>query len=86
MPEWIPTPENVEFNMAIKKLDSVVYSVIQERRATLASGSFPTQFQDLLTQMLLVMIVLILPKFNVTLIMSNTFAPFCMSEILNYCK
>ena len=75
MPEWVPTPENVEFNIAIKKLDSVVYSVIQERRATLASGSVPTQFQDLLTQMLLVMIII-----------SNTFAPFCMSEFLNYCK
>lgn len=57
VPEWVPTPENVAFNMAIKKLDSVVYSVIQERRATLASDGLPTlKFQDLLTHLLLVML------------------------------
>ncbi|KAI5067887.1 hypothetical protein GOP47_0016232 [Adiantum capillus-veneris] len=35
VPEWFPTPDNLEYKSAIKKLDNVVYAVIKERRALL---------------------------------------------------
>lgn len=41
-PAWVPTPKNVRFKSAMKTLDSVVYRIIESRRAD------PTQKKDLL--------------------------------------
>ncbi|MBM7115952.1 cytochrome P450 [Archangium primigenium] len=32
-PEWLPTPENLRFRAAVQRLDTFVFSVIQQRRA-----------------------------------------------------
>ncbi len=31
-PEWLPTPDNVQYNAAVQRLDEVVYRLIRERR------------------------------------------------------
>jgi cytochrome P450 len=41
-PAWVPTPKNLRFKTAMKTLDSVVYRIIESRRAE------PTQHKDLL--------------------------------------
>lgn len=41
-PAWVPTPKNLRFKTAMKTLDSVVYRIIEARRAE------PTQHKDLL--------------------------------------
>lgn len=33
-PEWLPTPDNVQYNQAVQRLDEVVYGLISQRRAT----------------------------------------------------
>lgn len=43
VPEWVPTPSNVAYATAVEQLDSVVYSIIRERRRQLAGGRSPEQ-------------------------------------------
>ncbi len=39
IPEWLPTPDNQQYAEAVRQLDSVVYSIIDFRRAQLAASS-----------------------------------------------
>ena len=39
IPEWLPTPDNQQYSEAVRQLDSVVYSIIDSRRAQLAASS-----------------------------------------------
>lgn len=54
MPEWIPTPENIQYNNAVQKLDRIVYRIIKERRETLKKemGELRKERKDLLTRLL----------------------------------
>jgi cytochrome P450 len=38
VPEWVPTPDNLEFNAAVRELDDLVYGIISRRRADLAAA------------------------------------------------
>ena len=38
IPEWVPTPGSRQYAAAVKRLDSVVYSIIQQRTRELAGG------------------------------------------------
>lgn len=38
IPEWLPTPDNVQYNRAVGQLDDIVYSIIRQRRATGGAG------------------------------------------------
>lgn len=35
IPEWVPTWDNVQYGASVQELDSVVYSIIGQRRAAL---------------------------------------------------
>jgi hypothetical protein len=59
VPEWVPTPDNLQYLAAIRTLDRVVYSLISERRERLAStmsaleaSNGLSSHKDLLTQLL----------------------------------
>lgn len=32
IPEWLPVPDNLQYNAAVHRLDSVIYSLIDQRR------------------------------------------------------
>ena len=36
IPEWLPTPDNVQYHSAVAKLDSAVYDIIADRQQQLA--------------------------------------------------
>lgn len=38
IPEWLPTPDNQQYMKAVRQLDSVVYSIIDSRRAALVAS------------------------------------------------
>ncbi len=38
VPEWVPTPDNLEFAAAVKELDDLVYGIIRRRREELAAA------------------------------------------------
>lgn len=33
VPEWLPTPDNIQYNEAVSHLDGIVYRIIAQRRA-----------------------------------------------------
>lgn len=39
VPEWLPTPDNLQYAEAVRQLDSVVYSIIDSRRVKLAAST-----------------------------------------------
>ncbi len=39
LPPWVPTPANFVFNRAVRKLDTLVLAIIQERRESRAKGA-----------------------------------------------
>lgn len=39
VPEWLPTPDNLQYSVAVSRLDRVVYRLIAQRRARLASSA-----------------------------------------------
>ena len=38
IPEWLPTPDNLQYNEAVSQLDEVVYRIIAQRKAQLANA------------------------------------------------
>eukprot|EP00850_Spirogloea_muscicola_P006939 SM000034S12693 [mRNA] locus=s34:264668:269132:+ [translate_table: standard] len=59
VPEWIPTPDNMQYNLAVSQLDRLVYDLIERRRRSLEelSSHIPDVAEchhpvDLLTRML----------------------------------
>jgi len=38
IPETIPTPSNLRFQRAVRRLDVIIYSIIRHRRATCDTG------------------------------------------------
>ena len=38
IPEWLPTPDNLQYNEAVSQLDEVVYCIIAQRKAQLAKA------------------------------------------------
>ena len=38
IPEWVPTPENLQFVAEVKKLDKLVYAIIARRREEVAAA------------------------------------------------
>jgi hypothetical protein len=55
VPEWVPTPDNVQYNLAVEKLDRAIYQLINDRRKVLSKPGVEGgsgRFQDLLTQYL----------------------------------
>jgi cytochrome P450 len=59
LPEWLPTPENIQFNAAVSRLDTVLSHIIQTRRDELAfldldnNDNDSDVSEDLLTALLL---------------------------------
>jgi cytochrome P450 len=55
VPEWLPTPENLQFNGAVRRLDRYILSLIASRRAALENEGFSrgAALPDLLTALLL---------------------------------
>jgi cytochrome P450 len=59
LPEWLPTPENIQFNAAVSRLDTVLSRIIQTRRDELAfldlgnNDNDSDVSEDLLTALLL---------------------------------
>lgn len=41
IPEWLPTPENTEYQEAVRSLDKTVYRIVADRRRALAAMSRP---------------------------------------------
>lgn len=39
IPEWLPTPENQEYQGAVERLDRTVYRIIADRRAALREAA-----------------------------------------------
>ncbi|KAI8472926.1 MAG: cytochrome P450 [Monoraphidium minutum] len=39
VPEWVPTPDNLEFGAAVRELDDLVYGIIRRRRAALRAAA-----------------------------------------------
>ena len=37
IPEWLPTPDNLQYLEAVQQLDAAVYSVVESRQAVLNS-------------------------------------------------
>ena len=53
VPEWFPTPDNIQYNAAVAKLDEIVYRLIAQRRHQLAEGGGGQVAEpDLLTRLL----------------------------------
>ena len=48
LPEWVPTPSNVAYGSAVEQLDSVVYSIIRQRRRQQAGGRSPEEARGLI--------------------------------------
>lgn len=46
LPEWVPTPDNIQFWQKLQRMDEVIYDIIQHRRKSTAANS------DLLTVLL----------------------------------
>jgi cytochrome P450 len=54
VPEWLPTPDNMQYNGAVHRLDTFVFSLIDARRAELARSAGATASpRDLLDALLL---------------------------------
>ncbi|CAK0782573.1 hypothetical protein CVIRNUC_005785 [Coccomyxa viridis] len=53
IPEWLPTPDNLQYREAVQQLDSAVYSIIDSRSAKLATAPATGARQCLLDQLLL---------------------------------
>jgi cytochrome P450 len=55
VPEWLPTPENLQYNGAVRRLDRFILSLIASRRGALETGrtSWSADPPDLLTALLL---------------------------------
>ncbi|CAI6011832.1 unnamed protein product [Closterium sp. NIES-65] len=61
IPEWFPTPDNLQYTAAVQRLDGVVYRLIEERRKEMAGWAAPRgtaqgggdEGKDLLTRLLL---------------------------------
>eukprot|EP00897_Mesotaenium_endlicherianum_P008466 jgi/Mesen1/7648/ME000004S07912 len=41
VPDWVPTPDNIQYNAAVSELDAVVYDFIGQRRRQLAAHGNP---------------------------------------------
>lgn len=39
VPEWFPSPDNLQYNAAVHRLDSFIYSLIDQRREELQTRS-----------------------------------------------
>eukprot|EP00892_Ulva_mutabilis_P002433 jgi/Ulvmu1/12190/UM085_0054.1 len=39
VPEWLPVPDNLQYNAAVHRLDTVIYSLISQRRQELSARS-----------------------------------------------
>lgn len=53
VPEWFPTPDNIQYNAAVGELDKIVYRLIAQRRRQLAEGGGgQVADPDLLTRLL----------------------------------
>mmetsp|Transcript_22474 Transcript_22474/g.62331 ORF Transcript_22474/g.62331 Transcript_22474/m.62331 type:complete len:545 (+) Transcript_22474:187-1821(+) len=52
IPEWLPTPENDNYNAAVQSLDKTVLRIIADRRAELSEGNDPAA-KGLIDQLLL---------------------------------
>ena len=52
IPEWVPTPTNVQYTQAVKRLDTVIYDIIDERRRAQRTADSDEAPKDLLQGML----------------------------------
>ena len=43
VPEWLPTPENVQYHAAVAQLDTAVYRIIADRQQRLRGKDAPTK-------------------------------------------
>ena len=43
VPEWLPTPENVQYHAAVAQLDTAVYGIIADRQQRLLGKDVPTK-------------------------------------------
>lgn len=41
IPEWLPIPDNVQYNRAVSDLEGIVYNIITQRRRANATGNAP---------------------------------------------
>ena len=41
IPEWLPTPDNIQYHSAVSRLDSAVYGIIADRRQRLQHQQTP---------------------------------------------
>ena len=41
IPEWLPTPDNLQYHSAVSRLDTAVYSIIIDRQQQLAGMQTP---------------------------------------------
>lgn len=41
IPEWLPTPDNLQYHSAVARLDTAVYSIITDRQQQLAGMQTP---------------------------------------------
>ncbi len=37
IPEWLPTPDNLQYHAAVSQLDSAVYGIIEDRKQQLSA-------------------------------------------------
>ncbi len=43
IPEWLPTPNNLQYHAAVSQLDSAVYGIIEDRKQQLSALQAPSQ-------------------------------------------
>ena len=46
IPEWLPTPNNLQYHSAVSRLDSAVYGIIQDRQQRLPTPHTPSSTQS----------------------------------------
>lgn len=52
VPEWVPTPNNLQYNGAVRRLDRYIFAMIARRRAELQSRGGAAGASDLLTALI----------------------------------
>jgi cytochrome P450 len=52
VPDWVPTPGNIQYRLLIRRLDEVVYAIIRERKSDSAAAAGEDDRGDLLSILL----------------------------------
>ncbi len=52
IPEWLPTPDNLQYHSAVSQLDSAVYGIIADRQQRLATAQASPQRSQVSQQLL----------------------------------